>query len=106
MKLYKKYVLEEGSETFCVFDVDEHNDYVNITGAENTHGEWYYFNLDTTCDISKLDDESYIAWLLYEENDGNGFSCGSYDSLEQLIECGERDFCDTEDLRYFLEVKQ
>ena len=106
MKLYKKYVLEEGTETFCVFDIDEHRDYVDITGAENLHGDWFYFNLDTACDVGRLDDESYVEWILYEENACNGFSCGSYDSLEQLISLGERDYCDTEDLKHFLEVQQ
>ena len=102
MTVYKRYRFEDGCETFCAFIIDNPENYVEIVGAENLHGEWYYFTLDTLCNCGKLDDQSYIEWLLYDENDGNGFSCGSFDSLEKLIDGGAENYFDASVLRYFL----
>lgn len=105
MTEFKKYSFEDGCETFCAFDYDECRNFAEIIGAENLHGEWYYFALGTFCDCNRLDDIKYMEWLLYDENECNGFSCGSFDSLEELIESGEANYFDASLLRYFLENK-
>ena len=93
----------DGMKCFCTFDFDETMKYAEVYGAEyrEEENEWYYFCLSGWCDAEKLNDEDYLQ-KFFESNEDNGFSCGSYPSLEDLIESEDCNGDGTFLLRHFL----
>ena len=77
---------ECGFKYFCVFVFNEQKDHATLMVADyhEYEDEWYYCECYTKCDYDKIEDNDYLE-KLFDENENNGFSSGSYNSLEELI---------------------
>lgn len=106
MVVFKRHSFDSEEENLLAFDFCNGDDVADITGAIHTTlsgtDEWYFFTLCAHCDISRLDDTDYVFWLLYDEYEGQGYSCGSFSSLEELISCGDCNNYEADLLRHFL----
>lgn len=86
MTYYHRIPDSEDIEVFCAFDSDGGGFYELIAAEHHIEeGEWYYYATSDWCDSARLADLEYCAQLLRDGSD-KGFSCGSYRSLEELIE--------------------
>lgn len=86
-------------EMLCAFTCND--GHLEVCGAEHrSDGIWFAFYLDGCGDNSRLEDRDYLARFM-AENSNSGWSCGAYDSLDELIESEGMDV-----LRYFEGVQK
>lgn len=79
---YEKFACD-WYDLHCLFVWD--GDCFEVFGAEHRDdGTWFAFYLDGRGDASRAEEHDYLGQLLGDNID-NGWSCGSYDSLDELI---------------------